>query len=260
MNPAFDAELLQLSERASASRIASLTKLAMANGKCNKFVTKVYKEVVFALEKFMHKTTNKLTGLYLIDSICRASLKLGPSSLYVKRIGDKLDSILVYCLRSSEKDKEKMKRLLALWKENGVFPPAIFDSLDSSLLDSSDNIDKPTEYEVAPPSAQSSPLKPSALDSLNSEQEDFSSTTLRTISPQTFASNASYTPIIAVGSLLTSVIHGATQVANVPTMDQLNTMLNIPAPSAPVARDPSNFDYEEEDFIPKRKSVDLIRT
>jgi CID domain len=80
MDPEFENELMKMNDKkgASASRIASLTKLAMAN-------VKTYKEVVYCIEKYVHKSASKLSGLYLIDSICRASIKQS-SSVYIKRV------------------------------------------------------------------------------------------------------------------------------------------------------------------------------
>lgn len=249
----------------------------------------------------MQKASNKLSGMYLIDSICRASLKLQTPSVYVKRVSEKLEQMMVFFMQSPEKEKEKMKRLIVLWKDNNVFPADLMDAINAAYfgLGSHSNIDVTlSTTQINPPSGQSistagSPAKNSGTSAdkrststktidkeTRSQQQNatpsngsqrllstgFSAPESQAFSPQNHSqTNLAYpmTPTVGVGSLLSSVIHGASQAANIPTMDQLNSMLNIPAPSAPVVtRDPSQFDYEDDDeleFVSRRKSLEISR-
>lgn len=140
----------------------------------------------------------------------------------------------------------------------------------------SESVQAPPSFSSSslPPSRASSPLKQSFDKSITHQTTESQNTqrlksspsntrptspTLVHSTPRAIASAAQlpqqttqviqpFTPSsIGLGSLLSSVIHGSNQDL-APTMDQLNTLLNIPAPpTAPPSRDPTSFDYEDED-------------
>nr|KAJ3422671.1 hypothetical protein HK105_007024 [Polyrhizophydium stewartii] len=139
----FSRELLSLYELkppVSASKIAAITKLAL-------HYTKQYKAIVHGIEKFVLKCRpeHKLTGLYVIDSIVRASLRraaehqqqtqqYGAHSVFVRRFEEKLDSIFLNLAGASTKDKERMKRVLGLWLQSGIFKPDLLTTLDETYF------------------------------------------------------------------------------------------------------------------------------
>lgn len=233
---------------------------------------------MFSIEKYIQKAQNKLAAMYLIDSICRASLKNPSLAVYIKRVSEKLPGMMVFFMQSSDKDKEKMKRLLALWRDNSVIPAAVIDSVTSSFFGNhTADLDVSASTSIGPPSSttQTLPLPPASVGSppkdnshvisgqtpsINNAAKsaiDLSETPigLPSFSPGSFS--AMSPTVVGVGSLLSSVLHGGST-TQAPTLDHLNTILNIQAPPPPtVTRDPSNFDYDDEEdilFVPSSKS------
>ncbi|KAK5821352.1 hypothetical protein F5H01DRAFT_340519 [Linnemannia elongata] len=105
--------LFDHSRTASASKIDRLTKMAFK-------AAKYYKNIVYCLEKFITRCVPeyKLTGLYVLDSICRTSqsakTKLGSSgggtftgSEYVARFERNIEALFVEFTKVVE-DKEKV--------------------------------------------------------------------------------------------------------------------------------------------------------
>ncbi|KAI8909328.1 hypothetical protein DFJ77DRAFT_472148 [Powellomyces hirtus] len=100
----FDKELHSLYETkipVSASKISSLTKLAVKHAK-------LYKNIVFSIEKFVQKCPPelKLAGLYVIDSIARAVAKHPEEGeSYIARFEEKIESLIPHLLQAPAKDK-----------------------------------------------------------------------------------------------------------------------------------------------------------
>ncbi|KAI8846329.1 hypothetical protein BC829DRAFT_398642 [Chytridium lagenaria] len=123
----FDKELHSLYETKlpiSASKIQQLTRLALKH-------SRHYKNVVYSIEKFVQKCSVdlKLAGLYVIDSIARASQKsaIGEGSsasleafAYLARLEEKIEGIFPHLLAASDHDKEKMKKVLGIWKKSNL--------------------------------------------------------------------------------------------------------------------------------------------
>ncbi|KAF9398845.1 SR- and CTD-associated factor 8, partial [Mortierella sp. AD011] len=107
----FQKELYSLfdSRAASASKIDRLTKLAIK-------AAKYYKNIVYHLEKFITRCVPeyKLTGLYVLDSICRTSQSVKTKSSsgtfsgseYVSRIERNIEALFAEFCKVQE-DKEK---------------------------------------------------------------------------------------------------------------------------------------------------------
>ncbi|KAF8947034.1 hypothetical protein BGZ47_010472 [Haplosporangium gracile] len=120
--------LFDHSRTASASKIDRLTKLAFK-------AARYYKNIVYCLEKFITRCVPeyKLTGLYVLDSICRTSQsaksKLGSSgggtftgSEYVARFEKNIEALFVEFTKVVEnKEKEKVKRVVEIWERSGTF-------------------------------------------------------------------------------------------------------------------------------------------
>jgi hypothetical protein len=191
----------------SASQISSLTKLALKTS---------YKEVVHTIEKAILKSKpeNRLAFFYLVDSICKGCKG---NEKYLKRFEEKLPNMLANPL--VPKDQEKLQRLLSLWKTNKVFTIDFSKTFDTRKPDS-------------PPRAS-----PKAMETEKPPQLE------------TLPNYGAVSAPIGVGSLLSSVIHntGNSRTSSIPTMDQLNSLLNIPAPTVAPLRDPSSFDYGDDE-------------
>ncbi|KAJ3146580.1 SR- and CTD-associated factor 8 [Geranomyces michiganensis] len=133
----FDKELHSLYETkipVSASKISALTKLAVKHAK-------LYKNVVFSIEKFVQKCPPelKLAGLYVIDSIARAIAKHPEEGeSYIARFEEKLDSIIPHLLQAPAKDKDRIKRTVGLWKKSSLFNSAVIQELERKYFDVTD--------------------------------------------------------------------------------------------------------------------------
>ncbi|KAG0049245.1 hypothetical protein BGZ83_005917 [Gryganskiella cystojenkinii] len=108
----FNRELYSLfdSKNASASKIEKLTKMAVRSAK-------YYKNIVYCMEKFITRCVPeyKLTGLYVLDSICRASHSMKQKSSgssftgaeYVGRFEKNIEALFAEFCKVPE-DKEKV--------------------------------------------------------------------------------------------------------------------------------------------------------
>ncbi|KAF9548825.1 hypothetical protein EC957_005498 [Mortierella hygrophila] len=128
--------LFDHSRTASASKIDRLTKLAFK-------AARYYKNIVYCLEKFITRCVPeyKLTGLYVLDSICRTSqsakTKLGSSgggtftgSEYVARFEKNIEALFVEFTKVVEdKEKEKVKRVVEIWERSGTFAAKTTESI-----------------------------------------------------------------------------------------------------------------------------------
>ncbi|KAG0198740.1 hypothetical protein BGX28_007861 [Mortierella sp. GBA30] len=131
----FQKELYSLfdSKTASKSKIDKLTKLAFQSAK-------YYKNIVYCIEKFITRCVPeyKLTGLYVLDSICRTSKSVKAKSSsgsftgseYVGRFEKNIEALFAeFCKVQDEKEKEKVKRVVDLWERSGTFAPSVTDSI-----------------------------------------------------------------------------------------------------------------------------------
>ncbi|KAJ3064693.1 RNA binding protein Nrd1, partial [Quaeritorhiza haematococci] len=130
----FDKEihsLLDSKPPVSASKIQLLTRIALKH-------SKLYKNVVYSIEKFIQKCPPeyKLAGLYVVDSIARAASKVpqGEGENYIQRLGEKLESMFPHLILAPSKDKEKMKRVVGLWKKGGVFQIDMLDEIQQAYF------------------------------------------------------------------------------------------------------------------------------
>ncbi|KAI1318693.1 hypothetical protein EDD11_005986 [Mortierella claussenii] len=123
----FQKELHNLfdSRTASASKIDRLTKLALKSAR-------YYKNIVYCLEKFITRCVPeyKLTGLYVLDSICRSSQSIKSKSSsssftgaeYVSRFEKNIEALFAeFCKVQEDKEKEKVKRVVEIWERSGTF-------------------------------------------------------------------------------------------------------------------------------------------
>ncbi|KAF9352467.1 hypothetical protein BGX26_009735, partial [Mortierella sp. AD094] len=131
----FQKELYSLfdSRTASASKIDRLTKLAIK-------AARYYKNIVYHLEKFITRCVPeyKLTGLYVLDSICRTSQSVKTKSSsgsfsgseYVSRIERNIEALFVeFCKVQEDKEKEKVKRVVDLWERSGTFASTVTENI-----------------------------------------------------------------------------------------------------------------------------------
>ncbi|KAJ3097130.1 hypothetical protein HDU97_005132 [Phlyctochytrium planicorne] len=162
----FDKELHTLYETKlpiSASKIQQLTRLALKHARN-------YKHVVHSIEKFLSKCSAdlKLAGLYVIDSIARAAQKAaigeGGGSLeafaYLPRLEEKIEAMFPYLLTASEKDKEKMKKVVSLWKKMELFNTDMLEALESAYFSSDSTINSPVTKAKSTTSSSSSRRDP----------------------------------------------------------------------------------------------------
>ncbi|KAF9983124.1 hypothetical protein BGZ65_002158, partial [Modicella reniformis] len=121
------------SRTASASKIDRLTKLAFKSAK-------YYKNIVYHLEKFITRCVPeyKLTGLYVLDSICRTSQSVKAKSSaasfsgseYVARFEKNVVALFAeFCKVQEDKEKEKVKRVVDLWERSGTFSPTVIENI-----------------------------------------------------------------------------------------------------------------------------------
>ncbi|KAF9427656.1 hypothetical protein BGZ94_004457 [Podila epigama] len=154
----FDKELHNLfdSRAVSASKIDKLTKLAFK-------AAKYYKNIVYCMEKFITRCVPeyKLTGLYVLDSICRTSQSVKTKSTsssftgseYVARFEKNIEALFSEFTKVQEdKEKEKVKRVVVLWERTGTFAPSITENIRKKyfpLLETgSDKTEKSTTKEA----------------------------------------------------------------------------------------------------------------
>ncbi|KAI9179169.1 hypothetical protein H9P43_005831 [Blastocladiella emersonii ATCC 22665] len=150
----FEAELsavLQSRAPASASRVAALTKLAMRH-------REHYKAVVHLVATFIKRAPPeyKLSGLYFVDSICRAALADGKrkpkDDPYVTRFEANLPQLTAELVKCPEKDRQRIKRLIDVWRERNVFPAEFLDKAEAKWV----------RHETSASSSAATPVQPVA--------------------------------------------------------------------------------------------------
>lgn len=137
--------LLQSMRAASASRVERITKIAMQHVGSSILC----KSIVLLIVNFIHSCPSemKLSGLYIVDSVCRASLantkKSGISSdPYVENFIQELN-LSQEIKKCPLANMEKVKRLIRMWKETQLFPDEFLDISERER-------DKPAVLEVKP--------------------------------------------------------------------------------------------------------------
>ncbi|TPX76154.1 hypothetical protein CcCBS67573_g02566 [Chytriomyces confervae] len=165
MESEFDREVLAVvsaSAPLSASRIERITRLAVK-------YAKNYKAIVFSVERLVTKCgpEHKLSGLYIIDSVVRACHKTLQPTDYanlVTRFEEKIEHMFPHMLSAPPKDKEKMKKLLQIWKGMQLFSADMLEGIEMLYLPDS----APSNQSISglqghgsPIHASSSPIEPS---------------------------------------------------------------------------------------------------
>ncbi|GJJ76898.1 protein NRD1 [Entomortierella parvispora] len=131
----FNKELYSLfdSKSASASKIERITKMAIKSAKH-------YKNIVYLTEKFITRCVPeyKLTGLYVLDSICRTSHSIkqkgSGGSLtgaeYVGRFEKNIEALFAeFCKVQEDKEKEKVKRVVEIWDRSSTFSTSVVENI-----------------------------------------------------------------------------------------------------------------------------------
>ncbi|KAF9971971.1 hypothetical protein BGZ73_004955 [Actinomortierella ambigua] len=138
----FEKELHGLfdSRSVSASKMDKITRLAIKSAR-------YYKNIVYLIEKFITRCVPeyKLTGLYVLDSICRSSQTIkskgaGSSGFtgaeYVDRFERNIEALFAeFCKVPEDKEKEKVKRVVEIWERSGTFSPSVVDSIRRKYFD-----------------------------------------------------------------------------------------------------------------------------
>ncbi|KAJ3364148.1 hypothetical protein GGF32_002528 [Allomyces javanicus] len=117
----------------SASRVQSLTKAALKHATSPDLVA----TVAYLVARFVRKCPPefKLSGLYLVDSICRASLaQFKDKDLYVRQFLGLLPGLTPEIAKGPDKDRERVKKLLDVWRANKVFPPEFLDKANAKWV------------------------------------------------------------------------------------------------------------------------------
>ncbi|RKP09005.1 hypothetical protein THASP1DRAFT_29196 [Thamnocephalis sphaerospora] len=264
---AFDKELHALLESKppiKAARVDQLTRRAVKSARS-------YKTIVYCVEKFIQKCPReyRLSGVYLVDSICRQgpslARKLGPAegigkqelgyvNEYATRFGRGLEAMFRLLVAAGDVATEKGKKLLDIWEKFGTFDKALlarirqehFGNSDGSKAGSSSTrsaqaVDQHTE--IAKPLAQSLNVPPA-----NSSASDSAQQTTTTSNP--------------LVQLLSGVLHQNPQLAAVLKANPVgiaaatgtaeSSVTAIAAAPSMMSKshdpsDPSNYDYDEED-------------
>ncbi|KAI9338500.1 hypothetical protein BDR26DRAFT_862976 [Obelidium mucronatum] len=162
----FDKEVLSCisaSAPLSANRIQRITKLAIKYGRN-------YKAVVFSIERLVTKcpAEHKLSALYIIDSVVRACQKsLHPQEYtnLVTRFEEKIEQMFPHMLSAPPKDKDKMKKLINIWKGMALFNKEMLEGLEMIYLP--DPVANPAVAALQAtdsPRGYASPIDPTASD------------------------------------------------------------------------------------------------
>ncbi|KAG0237055.1 hypothetical protein BGW42_001948 [Actinomortierella wolfii] len=138
----FEKELHSLfdSRSVSASRMDKITKMAIKSAR-------YYKNIVYVIEKFVTRCVPeyKLTGLYVLDAICRSSQTIkskgaGGSGFtgaeYVDRFERNIEALFSeFCKVPEDKEKEKVKRVVEIWERSGTFSPSVVENIKRKYFD-----------------------------------------------------------------------------------------------------------------------------
>ncbi|TPX37554.1 hypothetical protein SmJEL517_g00626 [Synchytrium microbalum] len=162
----FEAELQTLLENrppVSLSKMQSLIRLATKH-------SKHYKEVVAAIEKFGQTCPKeyKLPTLYVVDAVARAAHKAGNQEPFVRRFEERLENMFQFIAHAEGKDKDKMKRVVSLWKQSGLFNTDMLSNIEQVFLTGQPPAAPPAAYSAfgSPAVPAASPFTPSAAPAL----------------------------------------------------------------------------------------------
>ncbi|KNE63741.1 hypothetical protein AMAG_08827 [Allomyces macrogynus ATCC 38327] len=117
---------------ASASRVQSVTKQAVLHAREHASA------IAQLVARFIRKCSPpfKLSGLYIVDSICRASLKPGDHGVsgnvdpYGPHFEPLLPALTAEIQKCSDTEREKIKRLIKIWRSTGVFRSDFLDKAE----------------------------------------------------------------------------------------------------------------------------------
>ncbi|KAJ3350696.1 hypothetical protein GGF32_004681 [Allomyces javanicus] len=190
---------------ASASRVQSVTKQAVLHAREHA------PAIAQLVARFIRKCSPpfKLSGLYIVDSICRASLKPGDHGVsgdvepYGPIFEPLLPALTAEIQKCSDAEREKIKRLVKIWRSTGVFRSDFLDKAEEKWVRREPS--RPSSH-----AANASGMPPASMAS--------------TQVPSTPALDA--TSIIQSLSLLTSQ-------STAPTAPALPTAMTIPMPGVP---------------------------
>ncbi|KAJ3363634.1 hypothetical protein GGF31_000901 [Allomyces arbusculus] len=187
---------------ASASRVQSVTKQAVLHAREHA------PAIAQLVARFIRKCSPpfKLSGLYIVDSICRASLKPGDHGVssdidpYGPIFEPLLPALTAEIQKCSNAEREKIKRLIKIWRSTGVFHSDFLDKAEEKWVRREPS--RPSSY-----AANASGIPPASMTS--------------TQTPSASALDA--TSIVQSLSLLTSQ-------STTPTAPVLSTPMTIPMP------------------------------
>ncbi|KNE61718.1 hypothetical protein AMAG_06520 [Allomyces macrogynus ATCC 38327] len=138
----------------SASRVQSLTKAALKHATSPDLAA----TVAYLVARFVRKCPPgfKLSGLYLVDSICRASFaQFKDKDLYVRQFLGLLPGLTPEIAKGPDKDRERIKKLLDVWRASKVFPPEFLDKAHAKWVlrvpSSSSALASPTMHHASSP-------------------------------------------------------------------------------------------------------------
>ncbi|KAG0233356.1 hypothetical protein BGX31_004839, partial [Mortierella sp. GBA43] len=134
--------------------------------------------VVYHLEKFITRCVPeyKLTGLYVLDSICRTSQNVKAKSSsgsfsgseYVGRFEKNIEALFAeFCKVQEDKEKEKVKRVVDLWERSGTFSATVIENIKKKhfpLLETSPDHSAGATSANGPSTSMSTLVAPTAVD------------------------------------------------------------------------------------------------
>ncbi|CAO3565752.1 unnamed protein product [Mortierella alpina] len=249
----FQKELHNLfeSRTASKSKIDKLTKLALQSAR-------FYKNIVYCIEKFITRCVPeyKLTGLYVLDSICRTSKSIKQKSSsssftgseYVGRFERNIEALFAeFCKVQEDKEKEKVKRVVDLWERSGTFTPSVTEKIKKKyfpLLETAAgtaaDLDEATNEGAEENATEKAASIISSLAASLGQTSDFARSPLTSATPTSSSSSNPATPSTTDGSAgtPTSSVFVSQAPQTVPTTGALGHPLsgninnNIPAKPA----------------------------
>ncbi|KNE71952.1 hypothetical protein AMAG_16376 [Allomyces macrogynus ATCC 38327] len=151
---------------ASASRVQSVTKQAVLHARGHA------PAIAQLVARFIRKCSPpfKLSGLYIVDSICRASLKPGDHGVtgdidpYGPIFEPLLPALTTEIQKCSDVEREKIKRLIKIWRSTGVFRSDFLDKAEEKWVRREPN--RPSSHGAnasgMPPASMASTYAPSA--------------------------------------------------------------------------------------------------
>jgi len=178
------AEVAKHKPPVSASRVSTITKLALKN-------LKHYKKIVHYIERFINKVNAeyRLSGLYLVDSICKAAQnKLGDKDVFTPQFAKRIEETLNDAFECPPKDRDALRRVINIWIQNKIFPDEVLQNI-ARLVREKMEASGTTGVSATsqPPSAPPAPSTPTPT---STSTYSTPSTTTATMSSQLVSSSA----------------------------------------------------------------------